>query len=97
MSTATKLLCRRPADPVQLETRTTAMPRPGKGEVLVRVEATSVNPIDVKRAKGNQVSAYIRTLSVCDGRSLPLRADALALGLVSLCDGVHRLFEAIDA
>jgi NADPH:quinone reductase-like Zn-dependent oxidoreductase len=28
------------------------MPRPGKGEVLVRVEATSVNPIDVKRAKG---------------------------------------------
>jgi reticulon-4-interacting protein 1, mitochondrial len=28
------------------------MPRPGKGEVLVRVEATSVNPIDVKRAMG---------------------------------------------
>ncbi|WP_341318435.1 alcohol dehydrogenase catalytic domain-containing protein [Paraburkholderia sp. IMGN_8] len=28
------------------------MPRPGRGEVLVRVEATSVNPIDVKRAKG---------------------------------------------
>jgi len=52
MSTATKLLCRKPADPIQLKTRTTAMPRPGKGEVLVRVEATSVNPIDVKRAKG---------------------------------------------
>ena len=26
---------------------------PRQGEVLVRVEATSVNPIDVKRAKGN--------------------------------------------
>ncbi|MGV2290788.1 alcohol dehydrogenase catalytic domain-containing protein [Trinickia sp. YCB016] len=52
MSTATKLLCLRPADPIALETRRTAMPRPGKGEVLVRVEATSVNPIDVKRAKG---------------------------------------------
>lgn len=52
MSTPTQLLCRKPADPIQLKTRTTAMPRPGKGEVLVRVEATSVNPIDVKRAKG---------------------------------------------
>ncbi|NPT58194.1 alcohol dehydrogenase catalytic domain-containing protein [Paraburkholderia elongata] len=52
MSTATKLLCLRPADLIQLETQKTAMPRPGKGEVLVRVEATSVNPIDVKRAKG---------------------------------------------
>ncbi|MFM0170818.1 hypothetical protein [Paraburkholderia sediminicola] len=51
MSTATKLLCLGPADPVQLETRKTAMPRPGKGEVLVRVDATSVNPIDVKHAK----------------------------------------------
>ena len=52
MSTETKLLCLRPADPIQLETRKTPMPRLAKGEVLVRVEATSVNPIDVKRAKG---------------------------------------------
>lgn len=52
MSTATKLLCLGPEDPIRLETRKTAMPRPGKGEVLVRVEATSVNPIDVKRARG---------------------------------------------
>ena len=52
MSTATKLLCLRPAGPIQLETRKIAIPRPGKGEVLVQVEATSINPIDVKRAKG---------------------------------------------
>ncbi|MEZ0606755.1 alcohol dehydrogenase catalytic domain-containing protein [Paraburkholderia sp. IW21] len=52
MSTATKLLCLGPADPIHLETRRTAMPRPGRGEVLVPVQATSVNPIDVKRAKG---------------------------------------------
>jgi NADPH:quinone reductase-like Zn-dependent oxidoreductase len=52
MSAATKLLCLGAADHIQLETRRTAMPRPGNGEVLVRVEATSVNPIDVKRAKG---------------------------------------------
>jgi NADPH:quinone reductase-like Zn-dependent oxidoreductase len=29
-----------------------AVPRPGKGEVVVRVEAAAVNPIDVKRAGG---------------------------------------------
>jgi len=52
MGTVTKLLCLGPADPIQLETRMTAMPRPGKGELLVRVAATSINPIDVKRAKG---------------------------------------------
>jgi len=36
----------------QLTVRRTAMPRPGTGQVLVRVDATSVNPIDVKRAAG---------------------------------------------
>lgn len=52
MSTATKLLCLGPEELIRLATRKTAMPRPGKGEVLVQVEATSVNPIDVKRANG---------------------------------------------
>lgn len=37
----------------------------------------------------DQFSAYIRMLSERDGRPLPLQADALALGLVSLCDGVQ--------
>src|SRR5579863_921125 len=32
-------------------------PSPGKGEVLVRVAATSVNPIDMKRRSG-QFKAY---------------------------------------
>ena len=36
-----------------------------------------------------QISAYIRTVSECGGRPLCLQADALALGLVSLCDGVQ--------
>ncbi|NPT57263.1 TetR/AcrR family transcriptional regulator [Paraburkholderia elongata] len=39
--------------------------------------------------KLGQVSAYIRTFSERNGSSLPLQADALALGLVSLCDGVQ--------
>ena len=36
------------ANPIQLETRRTAMRRPRKDAALVRVEATSVNPIDGK-------------------------------------------------
>jgi AcrR family transcriptional regulator len=39
--------------------------------------------------KLNQISAYIRTASERAGRQLPLQADALALGLVSLLDGVE--------
>jgi NADPH:quinone reductase-like Zn-dependent oxidoreductase len=47
-----ELVCVEPASPPWLEVRTRAVPRPGAGQVLVRVEATSVNPIDVKRAAG---------------------------------------------
>lgn len=36
------------ANPIQLKTRRTAMRRPRKDAALVRVEATSVNPIDGK-------------------------------------------------
>ncbi len=42
-----------------------------------------------RREKLDQISAYIRTVSERDGRPLPLQADALALGLVSLRDGVQ--------
>jgi len=40
------------SDPPALAVRSTAMPALAAGQVLVRVEATSVNPIDVKRASG---------------------------------------------
>lgn len=52
MGTMRQLVCVEPADTIHLDVRTVEMPRPAKGEVLVRVEAASVNPIDVKRAKG---------------------------------------------
>jgi len=42
-----------------------------------------------RHEKLDQVSAYVRTYSERDGRPVPLQADALALGLVSLCDGVQ--------
>jgi AcrR family transcriptional regulator len=49
-----------------------------------------------RREKLERVSAYIRALAEPDGNALSLQADALALGLVSLCDGV-RLFRTCDS
>ncbi|SIT37481.1 Transcriptional regulator, TetR family [Paraburkholderia ribeironis] len=42
-----------------------------------------------RREKLLQVSACIRTLLVDSDSALPLQVDALALGLVSLCDGMQ--------
>ena len=47
-----ELVCTEPATPPRLAVRSVELPHPGTGEVLVRVQATSVNPIDVKRAAG---------------------------------------------
>jgi len=47
-----ELSCLAPASPRSLRVCEGVMPEPGRGEVLVRVQATSVNPIDVKRAAG---------------------------------------------
>ena len=47
-----ELICTAWSEPPRLAVRRTAVPAPGPGQVLVRVEATSVNPIDVKRAGG---------------------------------------------
>ncbi len=47
-----ELICTAPTTPPQFEVRRAELPRPGRGEVLVRVLASSVNPIDAKRAAG---------------------------------------------
>ena len=47
-----ELICLEPSSPPRLQVRESAMPAPRRGQVLVRVEATSVNPIDAKRAAG---------------------------------------------
>ena len=52
MSTAQQLLCLAPGDPAQFAIRSCEVPAPGNGQVLVRVEASSVNPIDAKRSTG---------------------------------------------
>ena len=54
-----------PPSVLRLEER--PRPRPGKGEVLVRVAATSVNPIDAKiRAKGLGLAADFPATLHCD-------------------------------
>ena len=52
MNLAERLLCLSPAAPPVFSLEAMAVPRPGKGEAVLRVEATAVNPIDVKRAGG---------------------------------------------
>lgn len=52
MSTAERLLCHTPGEPPVFSVAAMTVPQPGKGEVVVRVEAAAVNPIDVKRAGG---------------------------------------------
>lgn len=47
-----ELVCVEPAIPAKLALRTREVPEPGPGQVLLRLEATSVNPIDLKRAGG---------------------------------------------
>jgi reticulon-4-interacting protein 1, mitochondrial len=47
-----ELVCIEPATPPRLALRSAAVPPAGRAQVLVRVQATSVNPIDVKRAGG---------------------------------------------
>jgi len=47
-----ELVCLEPATPPRLQVRTGPMPDLQSGQVLVRVAATSVNPIDTKRAGG---------------------------------------------
>ena len=47
-----ELVCTEPAMPPRLEVRTREAPRPKAGQVLVRAQATAVNPIDARRASG---------------------------------------------
>jgi NADPH:quinone reductase-like Zn-dependent oxidoreductase len=52
MSTTQQWLCLAPGNPAQFAMRPRDMPEAARGQVLVRVEATSVNPIDAKRSTG---------------------------------------------
>lgn len=47
-----ELCCLAPASPPRLQLRQGPVPEPRRGEVRLRVEASAVNPIDLKRAAG---------------------------------------------
>jgi NADPH:quinone reductase-like Zn-dependent oxidoreductase len=49
-----------PSDVLKLESAPT--PQPGEGEVLVRVHATSINPVDVKTRAGSGLSGMYKDL-----------------------------------
>jgi reticulon-4-interacting protein 1, mitochondrial len=53
MTLAQQLVCRSPQAVPDLTLQTRTLNEPRKGQVLVRVQATSVNPIDVKRSAGH--------------------------------------------
>lgn len=52
MATALRLLCTEPSVAFRLRVEEGPVPEPHRGAVLVRVAASSVNPIDAKRAAG---------------------------------------------
>ena len=90
-----EVLCLEPATPPRLQVRTGAVPEVRSGQVLVRVEATSVNPIDARRAGG-----YGRRLLGLKGAaSFPLvlgndfagRIEAVGPGVSTLTHG-QRVF-----
>lgn len=83
-----ELICTEAATPPRLAVRSVEMPRPGKGEVLVRVQATTVNPIDVKRAAGYGQ----RLLGLKGAARFPLVLGNDLAGVVEAVGaGVHRL------
>jgi NADPH:quinone reductase-like Zn-dependent oxidoreductase len=57
-------------DPSQLRYEETALPKCGDNEVLVKVRATSINPIDLKLRSGAAKSRMPLTLPAILGRDL---------------------------
>jgi NADPH:quinone reductase-like Zn-dependent oxidoreductase len=82
-----ELSCTEAATQPCLAVRSVKLPQPGAGEVLVRVQATSVNPIDVKRAGGYGACL----LGIKGAASFPLVLGNDVAGIVeSLGAGVTR-------
>ena len=88
MSSARRLVCLAPAAPPRFEVRDAALPAPGKNEVLVEQVASSINPIDAKRASGYGA----RLLSLRGAGKFPLVLGNDVAGIVrALGPGVSGL------
>ena len=88
-----ELVCTQPAWPPRLQLRDGPLPVPRRGEALVRVEATSINPIDARRAAGYGQ----RVLGLKGAGRFPLvlgndvagRIEALGPGVTHFSIGQH--------
>ncbi|MGH6646641.1 alcohol dehydrogenase catalytic domain-containing protein [Aquabacterium sp.] len=78
MSVAQQLLCLAPGNPAQFALRPRQLPALARGQVLVRVEASSVNPIDAKRSTGYGR----RVLALMGAASFPLALGNDLAGVV---------------
>jgi len=57
-----------PAQPISLSIEQMSVPLPRDGEFVVLVEASSVNPVDVKRSVGKEVTETHRSTVESRGR-----------------------------
>jgi NADPH:quinone reductase-like Zn-dependent oxidoreductase len=60
-------------DPSQLRYEETAVPKCSDNEVLVKVRATSINPIDLKLRSGSAKSRMPLTLPAILGKTSPVK------------------------
>ncbi len=74
-------------DPSQLRYEETATPEPGEGEVLVRVIATSVNPIDYKIREGVMKQRMPLQFPVILGRDVAGEVAKLGAGVTQFAVG----------
>ncbi|HEY1393135.1 MAG TPA: alcohol dehydrogenase catalytic domain-containing protein [Methylibium sp.] len=90
-----ELICLEPSSPPRLQVRESAIPEPQRGKVLVRVEATSVNPIDAKRAGGygQRLLAFkgAGRFPLVLGNDVAGRVEAVGAGVSTLAPG-QRVF-----
>ena len=95
-----ELVCLAPSSPPKFQVRDGAMPDARRAEVLVRLEATSVNPIDAKHASGYGR----RLLSLKGAGQFPMvlgndlvgRVEAVGPGVADFAPG-QRVFGLVGA
>src|SRR3984957_19624028 len=76
-------------DPTQLRYEETAVPRCGDNEVLVKVRATSINPIDVKIRSGAAKSRFSIEFPAILGRDLSGEVAESGRGVVGFPKGMR--------
>jgi NADPH2:quinone reductase len=74
-------------DPDVLELEDIARPEPAAGEVLVRVEAAGINPVDVKTRRGQGIAGRLKGFPVILGWDVAGVVEALGAGVTEFAVG----------